>query len=258
VKRKPVLPPRKATLDENGPSQDSAAKSSEKNTVHVGEDELYDHVTQTSDAWANGDTTQSPVSDEFGPWRENSGAGLDAQAQPPHHAELQPDDGIRVTGVDAPVEEEETTTPVPPQKKKAPPPLPPRRPTQEHTNVGEIDAVHPNDAPPAQSVEEADAKFALGGDVGEEDFENASADDSVNDTKNSEIERGDVVEDSKGGEIVGIPAPVDDDVKEVQESAPRPESANSSKSEDLQSRVDVDGSTTVSETGHSNQSAEHL
>jgi hypothetical protein len=190
------------------------------------------------------------VSDEFGPWSENSGAGLDAQA----HAEPQSDDGIRVTGHDAPVEDE-TTTPVPPQTKKAPPPLPPRRPTQVSANTEEIDASHPNDAPPAQSAEQAEAKFARGDDVGEKDFENAPADDSVHDTKINVSEGEDVGEDGGGEEIVTIPAPIDDGdelgnsidgVKEVQESCSRPVSADSSEGVDLQSRVDVGRSTTSS------------
>ena len=214
VKRKPVLPPRRTTLEESDNTHDDAAKPSEKGTSLVGVEEIPALDTTASSAWEEADVVQTPMSDEFGPWRENSGTGLDLHDQSQRDAETDHgmigDEGIRVTGDNEPSGDDVAI----PSSRKAPPPLPPRRHDTATDSVApqaqdlhDDDVVDLNAAPPAHSPAQAEAKFALGADLAEEDFENAPARDSVEEARTDESER---EEENEFGELGAISAPIDD------------------------------------------------
>lgn len=244
VKRKPVLPPRKPTVDEGGTST-TAPQETRQN-------EAADSSHVDSGAWDDSGIVETPVSDEFGPWSENSGVGIDALSQNSNMRDPQSDlltgtdgirvagsdhsneidDGIRVAGIDDSVEDDDTTTRIPVQKKTAPP-LPPRRPDPKKTSLSheafggnEQTSIHVSAVPPAQSAEEAEAKFALGADVGEEDFKDAPKDDDMDEAGTSAAEydvsrsadncdtsgKADSVNSNvdEQDKVVAVPAPIED------------------------------------------------
>ena len=241
VKRKPVLPPRKATVNDN----DSPTPPSATEATHT---QLEDngHNATESKPWDDGEIVETPASDEFGPWSENAGVGIDAHTQASHNRVVQPDlladnDGIRVTGIDQFTPEDDTSSPVSTQKTA--PPLPPRRSDPEagstnaqHINSEEVASVDVNAAPPAQSAEQAETKFALGADVDEEDFENAPKNDTEDEARVSDNEPRDLhkteqdedehssIADTGNGirsdrsskdDVLAIPVPLDESSDEV-------------------------------------------
>ena len=212
VKRKPVLPARRATVEENDATHHDAVRPSEKSTAQTFVEEIPTLDTTASSTWEGADLVQTPMSDEFGPWRENS--GTESHTPPGGNSDhnMIGDEGIRVIGDNQPSRNNGDT----PFVRKAPP-LPPRRhdtatdrAAYQDPGVPDGVVIDPNKAPPARSAAQAEAKFALGADMGEEDFENAPARDSVGEARTDETEPENVDGVDGGGELVAIPAPFDD------------------------------------------------
>jgi hypothetical protein len=230
-KTAPVLPPRRT---------ETQSRDGEKSEVDVSVGEVEDEHEQDP---------HTAVSDEFGPWSQNSGLeGIDnlsaanaaagesdlGEKPPADVAESEMDTG-------AVVDHAGTTS-------KSPPPLPPRRDLAESNtrlddliNMDDVNGhatsesqhvedrqtmdlghhntefassgeyhLDPTDSPPAESDEQAVAKFAHGADVHEADFDHdvarpESGDGEVNDA-DSQVGR-----DDDSADLVAIHAPVEDD-----------------------------------------------
>ena len=224
VKRKPLLPPRRPTIDQQSESKEINGSQVSVGAVNGDGGEVEDQKM----GQAGEDAPVASPADEFGPWTENSGTVNEVLKEnemdepDPHtagedEAGEDEDDLIEhtepATSETATVDRAEITE----LKRKPPPPLPARRrPISEETDASADDG---------QSLDDPEQSERLPPSI-DDDIEALHAQKDT--SHDYEMENG--TEDTE--ELVAIPAPVDEDADERQLEAEGVESPHGGDTEE--------------------------